>query len=38
MNLPPTAVLAGYIIIGGAILSPAVVKVPGTDWVEPVIV
>jgi hypothetical protein len=38
LNLPATAVLCGYIIFGGFILSPSVVKVPGTDWTEPILV
>ena len=38
MNLPPTAVLCGYILLGSFMLSPSVVKVPGTDWTEPVLV
>lgn len=36
MNLHLTAVLSGYIILGSYMLSPSVVKVPGTDWAEPV--
>ena len=38
MNLPPTAVLCGYIVLGRFVLSPSVVNVPGTDWTEPVLV
>lgn len=38
MNLPPTAVLCGYTVLGSFVLSPSVVKVPGTDWTEPVLV
>ena len=38
LNLPPSAVLGGYLIIGSFILSPASVKVPNTDWEEPVLV
>ena len=38
MNLPPTAVLSGYIILGSSVLSPAVIKVPSTDWIEPALV
>ena len=37
LNLPATAVLSGYLILGSFILSPASVKVPGTNWEEPVI-
>ena len=38
MNLPPTAVLSGYIMLGSFMLSPSVIKVPGTNWIEPVLV
>ena len=38
MNLPPTAVLCGYVVLGSFVLSPSVVKVPGTNWSEPVLV
>lgn len=38
MNLPSTAILCGYIVIGSCVLSPSIVKVPGTDWSEPVLV
>ena len=38
MNLPATAVLCGYVLLGSFMLSPSVVKVPGTDWMKPVIV
>ncbi len=38
MNLPPTAVLCGYVVLGSFVLSPSVVKVPGTDWTEPALV
>lgn len=37
LNLPPTAVLCGYLILGSYVLSPAVVEVPETDWSEPVL-
>lgn len=37
LNLPPTAVLSGYLILGSYVLSPAVVKVLDTDWGEPVL-
>lgn len=36
-NLPPSAVLCGYLIPGSYVLSPAVVEVPETDWSEPVL-
>lgn len=38
MSLPPTAVLCGYIMLGSFMLSPSVIKVPGTNWIEPVLV
>lgn len=37
LNLPPTAVLCGYLILGSYILSPAIVEVPCTDWCEPIL-
>ena len=39
MNLPPTAVLCGYVVLGSFVLSPSIVKVPRprTDWTEPVL-
>ena len=37
MNLPPTAVLCGYVVLGSFVLSPSIVKVPSTDWTEPVL-
>ena len=30
--------LGGYIFLGGFILAPSVVQVPGTNWVEPVLI
>ena len=36
--MPATAVLCGYIFLGSFALAPSVVKVPDTDWTEPVIV
>lgn len=38
MNLPPLAVLSGYIVVGSYILSPSVVMIDDTDWNEPVLV
>jgi energy-coupling factor transporter ATP-binding protein EcfA2 len=38
LNLPPSAVLGGYLIIGSFIKSPASVKVPTTNWEEPVLI
>ena len=37
MNLPPTAVLCVYVVLGSFVLSPSLVKVPGTNWFEPVL-
>lgn len=37
LNLPPTAVLGGYLILCSFAVSPASVKVPQTDWEEPVL-
>ena len=37
LNLPPAAVLGGYLLLGSFVLSPASVKVPSTDWSEPVL-
>lgn len=34
MNIPATAVLCGYIILGSFVLSPSIVKRPTTDWEE----
>ena len=38
LNLPATAVLCGYVMLGSFVISPSVVKVPGTDWTEPILV
>ena len=38
LNLPPTSVLCGYLLLGSYVLSPSVVEVQGTDWVEPVLI
>ena len=35
MSVPPATVLGGLLVITSFIVSPGVVKVPGTDWVEP---
>ena len=35
MSVPPSAVLGGLLILTSFVISPAVVTVPGTDWVEP---
>ena len=37
MNIVPTAVLTGYLILGSFVLSPSAIKVPKTDWAEPVL-
>lgn len=38
MSVPPTAILGGLLILTSFVLSPAVIKVPGTDWVEPTLI
>ena len=38
MSVPPVAILGGLFILTSFIISPAVVTVPGTDWVEPVLI
>ena len=35
LSVPPAAVLGGLLIITSFILSPAVITVPGTSWIEP---
>lgn len=37
LNVPPTAVLGGYLVLCSYIISPSTVEVPGTDWSEPVL-
>lgn len=37
MNMPATAVVTGLMILVSFFLAHSVVEVPGTDWVEPVI-
>lgn len=37
LNVSPTSVLGGYLILGSYVLSPASVKVPGTNWEEPIL-
>ena len=37
LNVPAIAVLASYLILGSFILSLASVKVPNTNWAEPVL-
>lgn len=38
MSVPPSAILSGLLILTSFVASPAIVTVPGTDWVEPVII
>ncbi len=38
MSVPPAAVLGGLLILTSFVLSPAEVTVPGTDWVEPILI
>ena len=37
MNMPATAVVSGLLVLISFFLAHSVVEVPGTDWVEPVI-
>ena len=37
LNIPPTAVLTGYLVLAGYVISPSTVKIPDTDWAEPVL-
>lgn len=36
LNLPATAILCGYLMLGSFVLAPSVVKVPDNDWTEQV--
>ena len=38
MSVPPAAILGGLLILTSFVLSPAVVRVPGTTWVEPTLI
>lgn len=38
MSVPPAAILGGLLLLTSFIISPAVVKVPGTDWEEPALI
>ena len=38
LNMPSEAVLCGYCIVTSYMLSPSIVKAPGTSWEEPVLV
>lgn len=38
MSVPPSAVLSGLLILTSFVISPAVIEVPGTDWVEPALI
>lgn len=37
LNVSPTAVLGGYLVLCSYIISPSTVEVPGTDWSEPIL-
>ena len=37
-SVPPESVLGGLLILTSFLLSPAVVAVPSTDWVEPALI
>lgn len=36
-NVSPTSVLGGYLILSSYVLSPASVRVPNTEWEEPIL-
>ena len=36
--MPPSAVLSGLLLLTGYLLSHRVMKVPNTNWVEPVLI
>ena len=38
MSVPPGAILGGLLILTSFVISPAVVTVPGTNWVEPALI
>lgn len=38
MNVPPIAVLCGYIIAASFLMSPSFIEVTETDWKEPILV
>lgn len=38
MSVPPSAILSGLLVLTSFVISPAVVEVPGTDWVEPALI
>ena len=38
LSVPPAAVLGGLLIITSFVISPAVVAVPGTSWIEPALI
>lgn len=37
MSVPPAAILGGLLILTSFVISPSVIRVPGTDWVEPIL-
>ena len=36
-NIPSTAVQTGYLVLTSYVISPSTVKIPDTDWAEPVL-
>ena len=38
LNIPANAVLCSYVTLGSFILSPSVIEIPETDWIEPVLI
>lgn len=38
MSVPPSSILSGFLILTSHLMSPAVVKVPKKEWVEPALI
>ena len=38
ISVPPTAILGGLLILTSFVISPAVINVPKTDWIEPTLI
>ena len=38
MSVPPSAIMGGLLILTSYVISPTVIQVPGTDWVEPALI
>lgn len=37
LNVPPTAVLTGYLALVSYVISPSTIKIPDKDWAEPIL-